>query len=63
VLELVRRTVEAGAARGAEVSLCGDAASRPEMVETLVRLGLRSLSVAPAQVGRVKRALAAARAK
>jgi phosphotransferase system enzyme I (PtsI) len=58
VLELIGRTVAAAATRGVEVSLCGDMASRPECLAALVGAGLRSLSVAPPQVGRVKRALA-----
>jgi phosphotransferase system enzyme I (PtsI) len=58
VLELIARTVAAGRARGVEVSLCGDMASRPEMLAALVVAGLTTLSVAPAQVGRVKQALA-----
>jgi phosphotransferase system enzyme I (PtsI) len=57
VLELIGRTVAAGASRGAEVSVCGDMASQPGFVQTLIGLGLRSFSVAPAQVGRIKRAI------
>jgi phosphotransferase system enzyme I (PtsI) len=59
VLELIGRTVEAAARRGAEVSLCGDMASDVDSVPVLLRLGLRSLSVAPALVGRVKQAIRA----
>jgi phosphotransferase system enzyme I (PtsI) len=62
VLELIARTVAAGRQRGVEVSLCGDMASRPELLPALLAAGLRSLSVAPAQIGRVKRALAGLRA-
>jgi len=40
-----------------EVSLCGDMASEPDMIGALLDSGLRTLSVAPAQVGRVKRAV------
>lgn len=58
VLELIRRTVEAGRERGVEVSLCGDMASTPELVPTLLDLGLDAFSVAPAQVGAVKSAIA-----
>ncbi len=57
VLELIRRTVEAAARMGVEVSLCGDMASDPERIPDLLDCGLRRLSVAPAQVGRVKLAV------
>ncbi len=58
VLELIGRTVAAGRARGVEVSLCGDMASRPECIAALIGLGLDTLSVAPATVGAVKLAVA-----
>ncbi|WP_282605205.1 phosphoenolpyruvate--protein phosphotransferase [Pelagibius sp. Alg239-R121] len=57
VLELIRRTVEAAARMGVEVSLCGDMASDPNAIPDLLDCGLRRLSVAPAQVGRVKLAV------
>jgi len=57
VLELIARTVEAGRKRGVEVSLCGDMASEPGRVAALLDCGLRSLSVAPAQLGRIKLAV------
>ena len=61
VLELIARTVSAANARGVEVSLCGDMASEPDHIEALLNAGLRTLSVAPAQVGRVKRAVSSYR--
>ncbi len=57
VAELIRRTVKAAEARGVEVSLCGDLASDPEMIPLLLDCGLRCLSVAPAQLARVKQAV------
>jgi phosphotransferase system enzyme I (PtsI) len=57
VLELIKRSVEAARVRGVEVGLCGDLASDPALVPLLLDCGLRSLSVAPAQLGRVKLAL------
>lgn len=54
VLELIGRVVEAARRRGVEVSLCGDMASSPHCIAALLDLGLSTLSVAPAQVGRVK---------
>ncbi|MBH0238867.1 phosphoenolpyruvate--protein phosphotransferase [Methylobrevis albus] len=58
VLRLVAATVEAAAARGVEVSLCGDAAADPALVPLLLGAGLRSLSVAPVAVARTKAAIA-----
>ena len=58
VLELIRRVVDVGKARGIEVSLCGDMASDPDLVPLLLDLGLRQLSVAPASIGAVKLAIA-----
>lgn len=57
VAELIRRTVKAAEAREVEVSLCGDLASDPEMIPLLLDCGLRCLSVAPAQLARVKQAV------
>jgi phosphoenolpyruvate-protein phosphotransferase (PTS system enzyme I) len=58
VLALIARTVEAGRARGVEVSLCGDAAAETRLTKALLRLGLTSLSVAPVAVARLKAAIA-----
>ena len=57
VLELISRTVEAGKARNAEVSLCGDMASAPECIGALLDTGLKTVSVAPAAAGRIKLAI------
>jgi len=58
VLRLVRHVVSSAATRGIEVSLCGDAGADPAAVPSLLGAGLRTLSVAPALVGRVKLAIA-----
>jgi len=58
VLRLVRMTVEAAAAKAVPVSLCGDAGGDPRLVPLLLATGLRSLSMAPTAVGRVKRTIA-----
>ena len=58
VLQLIRATVAAAAARGVDVSLCGDAGGEPRLIADLLRAGLRSLSVAPVAVGRTKAAIA-----
>lgn len=54
VAELIARVVEAGRKRGVSVSLCGDMASQPRCIAALLSLGLTDLSVAPAQLGRIK---------
>ena len=56
---LIRQVVEAAGGRGVEASLCGELASDPTHISTLLRLGLRRLSVTPAQLGPVKAAIAA----
>jgi phosphotransferase system enzyme I (PtsI) len=58
VLRLIAMTVAAADARGLPVSLCGDAGGDPRLVPALLAAGLRSLSMAPAAVGRVKQAIA-----
>lgn len=58
VLELIGRVVAAGKARGVEVSLCGEMASTPDLVASLLDCGLTMLSCAPAQIGAVKLAIA-----
>ena len=54
VLRLIHRTVEVARANGLEVSVCGEMASEPLMAFALIGLGLRTLSVAPRAVARVK---------
>ena len=62
VISLIRRVVEAAAALGREVSLCGDMGGDPRYLPQLVAAGVRTVSVAPPLVGRAKRAIAGARA-
>jgi phosphotransferase system enzyme I (PtsI) len=54
VLQLVKRTVDIGRARGLEVAVCGEMASQPVMVFALIGLGVRQLSVNPRAVPLVK---------
>ncbi len=54
VLRLIGLVVEAAAARGLPLSLCGDMASDRAGLEALLALGLTRISVAPAALGRVK---------
>src|SRR4051812_7103 len=58
VLALITRTVEAGRARGVDVSLCGDAAADIRLTKTLLATGLTSLSVSPVAIGRLKATIA-----
>ncbi len=58
VFALIRLTVEAAARRRVDVSLCGDMASDPSLTASLLDCGLRSLSVAPPLIGRIKLAVA-----
>lgn len=59
VLRLIGYVVSVAARRGLEVSLCGDAGGDPAAIPQLLGAGLRALSVAPALVGRTKRAITA----
>jgi phosphotransferase system enzyme I (PtsI) len=54
VLRLIRRTLRTAEEHGLNVSVCGEMASEPLMAFALIGLGLRTLSVAPRSVARVK---------
>jgi phosphotransferase system enzyme I (PtsI) len=58
VASLIERVVAAGEHLGREVSLCGDMGGDPQHLPALLAAGLRSVSVAPPLIGRVKRAIA-----
>lgn len=59
VHRLIAEAVRHAHARAVPISLCGDMASDPALVGTLLGLGLRRLSVAPAALARVKAAVRA----
>ncbi len=59
VLRLVAGVARYGREVGRDVSLCGDAGGDPAVIPHLLRAGLRSVSVAPAALGRAKAAIAA----
>ena len=63
VVALIARVVDAGRRLGIDVSLCGDMGGDPAHIPALISAGLRSVSVAPPQVGRAKLAIAAASAE
>jgi len=62
VLRLIHQVVEHADAHSIPVSLCGDMASDVRCIPALLDMGLRSLSVAPAALARVKSAIARYRA-
>lgn len=57
VLRLLHIIVEHASARGIPASLCGDMASDVRCISALLDVGLRSLSIAPAALARVKGAI------
>ncbi|CAB1059205.1 Phosphoenolpyruvate-protein phosphotransferase of PTS system (EC [Olavius sp. associated proteobacterium Delta 1] len=59
VLQLIRTTIDHGRRTGKQVSLCGDMASQSDYFDVLLDLGLRHLSVSPADLARVKAAITA----
>ena len=59
VLRLVKATVEAAAARGRWVGVCGELAGDPAAAVLLAGLGVTELSMAPALIPEVKAALRA----
>jgi len=58
VFELIGKTIEHGRVNGKQVSLCGDMAGQIDYIDALMDMGLRHLSVAPADLARVKSFLA-----
>jgi len=58
MLRLLRYVVEVARAQRIDVSLCGDAGGDPRAIPLLLATGLRCLSMAPAQVGSAKLAVA-----
>jgi phosphotransferase system enzyme I (PtsI) len=57
VLRLISEVTTKAAARGREVSLCGELAGDPQTAPLLVGLGLRILSMAPVSIPQVKQAV------
>jgi phosphotransferase system enzyme I (PtsI) len=54
VLQLVATTIQTARRLGKGVSVCGEMAGDPAFTELLLAMGLRSFSMHPAQVSRVK---------
>jgi phosphotransferase system enzyme I (PtsI) len=59
VLKLIAMTAYAGAELGKPVGVCGEAAGDPRLAVELIRLGVTSLSMAPAALSEVRAALRA----
>jgi phosphotransferase system enzyme I (PtsI) len=59
VMRLIERVARYGRERQREVCLCGDIGGDPDIIPSLLRAGLRSLSVPPAMIARAKAAIGA----
>jgi phosphotransferase system enzyme I (PtsP) len=53
-LTMIRQIIRSAAEAGGDVSLCGEMAGRPLEAMALIGLGLRTLSMQPANIGPVK---------
>ncbi|HTO33769.1 MAG TPA: putative PEP-binding protein [Pararhizobium sp.] len=61
VLRLVAQAVKTARDMGKPIGICGDMASDPASLSRLLAVGLRQISVAPAQLGVIRTGLAQAR--
>jgi phosphoenolpyruvate-protein phosphotransferase (PTS system enzyme I) len=57
VMFMIAQVAQRGRLQGKEVSLCGDAAADPQMIEALLKAGVHSLSVPPGLVASTKAAI------
>ena len=55
VLRAVELICEAARAQGIWVGVCGEAAARPDLIPTFLRLGVKELSMSPASIPRAKK--------
>ncbi|MBA3447089.1 MAG: phosphoenolpyruvate--protein phosphotransferase [Pseudaminobacter sp.] len=58
VMAAIEMTAKAGVAAGIMVGMCGEAAGRPDLIATFLRMGLTELSMSPASIPRVKKQIA-----
>ena len=61
ILQLIRKTVDAGHARGIPVSVCGELAARPLVTPILLGLEVDELSASPVYLPQIKRVIRAIR--
>ena len=61
VLKLIKMTIEAGAANGINVSMCGELAGRAIALPLLLGMGLTTFSVSPAHLAETKKTIATLR--
>ncbi|MER8371400.1 phosphoenolpyruvate--protein phosphotransferase [Mesorhizobium sp. M1406] len=59
VMSAIDLTAKAGVAAGIMVGMCGEAAGRPDLIATFVRMGLTELSMSPASIQRAKKTIMA----
>jgi len=57
VLELIKRTADAGRSHNVWVSMCGEMAGNPLYLPLLLGLGLNELSMSPVSLGNVRRTI------
>ncbi|WP_204117386.1 phosphoenolpyruvate--protein phosphotransferase [Paraburkholderia sp. C35] len=57
VLKAIRMVCDAAHRANISVGVCGEAASRPDMIPTLVRLGVDELSMSPSAILRAKKVI------
>ncbi|SDA95683.1 phosphoenolpyruvate--protein phosphotransferase [Mesorhizobium qingshengii] len=59
VMMAIELTAKAGVAAGIMVGMCGEAAGRPDLIATFVKMGLTELSMSPASIQRAKKTIMA----
>ncbi|MER9307327.1 phosphoenolpyruvate--protein phosphotransferase [Mesorhizobium sp. M0293] len=59
VMSAIEMTAKAGVAAGIMVGMCGEAAGRPDLIATFVKMGLTELSMSPASIQRAKKTIMA----
>jgi phosphotransferase system enzyme I (PtsI) len=57
VMAAIEMTAKAGGDAGLMVGMCGEAAGRPDLIETFLRMGLTELSMSPASIHRAKKTI------
>ena len=57
ILRMIKQTIDAARAAGIDISICGEAASDPEVIPIIAGFGCRKFSVNPRSVSEVRRTL------